>query len=284
MAEPTIRHITARDGTRLMLRDWAPNPNAPRRVAVFCLSGLTRNSKDFIRVAQDMADRGSRVVALDYRGRGGSDRSADPMKYNPSVYLDDITQVLAALNLHRVVVMGTSLGGFMAMGMAVAMPSAIAGAIINDAGPDVPELQATAFTDYVGDTKSFASWEEAEAACRAMLPDMNLEEHEWRILTDGSYREENGRIVPNWDSRIAIPLRKSGAIPDLWPIFGALKPYPTLVTRGALSKLLTQDCFDRMAAVHPNMRRITIDNRGHAPTLDEPQSREAIHALLAAVA
>lgn len=266
-----------------MVREWAANTKVPRRATVFCLSGITRNGKDFSRLADDLADRGSRVYALDYRGRGGSDRAADAESYTPQVYLDDIRAVLAALNLHRVAVIGTSLGGFMAMAMAVAMPGAIAGAVINDAGPDIPAGQTTRFVDYVSGTPDFATWDEAEAACRSMLPDMNLEDHEWRIVADGSFREEGGRIVPDWDARIAVPLRRAGAIPDLWPLFRALTPFPTLAIRGGLSKLLTQECFDKMAAVHPNLRRITIENRGHAPTLDEPISREAIHDFLAAI-
>lgn len=71
------------------------------------------------------------------------------MSYTPRTYIDDIGAVLATLNLHRVVAIGTSLGGFLVMGMAVAMPGAIVGAVLNDIGPNVPPGGLEKILDYV---------------------------------------------------------------------------------------------------------------------------------------
>jgi pimeloyl-ACP methyl ester carboxylesterase len=54
-----------------------------------------------------------------------------------------------------------------------------------------------------------------------------------------------------------------------------------LALRGALSDLLSVEIFDRMQREHPGLRRVTIDNRGHVPQLDEPQSRAALEQFLA---
>ena len=45
---------------------------------VLCLSGLTRNARDFDFVAPHLA--GLRLIRLDYRGRGQSDWSPDPLR------------------------------------------------------------------------------------------------------------------------------------------------------------------------------------------------------------
>jgi pimeloyl-ACP methyl ester carboxylesterase len=273
--------VPARDGTRLAVAETPPAPDQPMRPAVLCLGGITRNSRDFDRLAPRLAARGHRVLALNLRGRGESGRAADPASYDPAIYIDDIRQVLAATGVHKTVVIGTSLGGFLAMGMAVAMPTVLAGAIINDSGPDVPTDGLDQILGYIETDPVYPDWAAAVAGVKTMLPDLNLDEEEWRLCAEGCFRERaDGQVAADWDPRIAIPLRKSGGdVPDLWPLFAALRPFPTLALRGALSTLLSDACFSRMAEVHPGLRQAVIPNRGHAPTLNEPESRAAIDAF-----
>lgn len=279
MTKPRDRAITARDGLQLHVKDWPAEPGA-RRPPLLCLSGLTRNSNDFDRIARHLSGAGHRVVALDYRGRGQSERAADPMSYTPQVYLDDIKNVLISLNLHRVIALGTSLGGFLSMALAVTMPSALAGAILNDAGPDLPKGRVDRIRAYVGSPPSHASWDEAVAAFKIMVPDLNLDPTGWREATEGCFRQApDGTVHADWDPAIAIPMGRSEP-PPLWPLYRALRPVPTLALRGALSDLLTEACFERMAKEHTGLIRATIPNRGHAPTLNEPESRAAIDAFL----
>lgn len=277
-----MRFVSARDGTRLAVAETPAAPGVGTRPTVLCLGGITRNSRDFDRLAPRLAVRGHRVLALNLRGRGASDAAADPASYDPATYIDDIRQVLAAMGAHKVIVIGTSLGGFLAMGMAVAMPTVLAGAILNDCGPDVPSDGLGRILGYIEAAPSYPDWPHAVEGTKQMLPDLNLTEEEWRFCAEGCFRESSdGRIVADWDPRIAIPLRKAGgAVPDLWPLFAALRPFPTLALRGALSALLSEACFARMAEVHPNLRQAVIPDHGHAPTLDEPESRAAIDAFL----
>ena len=77
------------------------------------------------------------MICPDYRGRGQSQYDANWSNYDPRTYIRDIQDILAALNVHRVVVVGTSLGGILGMGMAAAMPTALAAVVMNDVGPVV---------------------------------------------------------------------------------------------------------------------------------------------------
>lgn len=276
-----MTRISARDGTGLFIDDRRPSTEQTG-ATILCLSGITRNGKDFHRLADDLTANGHRMVMLDYRGRGRSDRAADPMSYNPITYLDDIRNVLTALDLHRVVVIGTSLGGFLAMGMALAVPSALAGVILNDCGPEIPRDGIGRIIAYVSDPTAYDTWDEAIDAVKTMLPDLNLDDAGWRLAAEGCYTEQpDGRIHPDWDTRMGEALRASGEPPDFWPMFRALRSIPTLAIRGELSNFLSLDCFEKMMVEHPRMRTLTIANRGHTPTLDEPDSRSAIHEFLA---
>src|SRR3546814_12919738 len=55
-----------------------------------------------------------RSIAPDYRGRGRSAYDPNPENYQPTTYLNDIRHLLAVAGIHRVVVIGTSLGGLLA--------------------------------------------------------------------------------------------------------------------------------------------------------------------------
>ena len=93
---------------------------------------------------------------------------------------------------------------------------------------------------------------------------------------------QNGRIVFDYDMAIAEPFAKPGnaAPANLWLAFEALRGVPMLLVRGQLSDLLSPDTLKQMAARNPAMRTVVVPRVGHAPTLDEPEVRAAIQALL----
>jgi pimeloyl-ACP methyl ester carboxylesterase len=83
-----------------------------------------------------LAALGRRVLALDFRGRGLSDSvPGDHLSYERQIYAADVLQVLDALSIPRVLIVGTSLGALVAMEVAVLRPTVVEGAILNDIGP-----------------------------------------------------------------------------------------------------------------------------------------------------
>ena len=82
-----------------------------------CLAGLTRHSGDFERLASHLAPT-RRVICPDQRGRGRSQHDANWLNYHPGTYVDDMRTLLRELRLERAIVVGTSLGGVIAMVMA----------------------------------------------------------------------------------------------------------------------------------------------------------------------
>src|SRR4029079_9444432 len=86
--------VSAPDGLKLHVLERGPRDDP--RPSVVCLPGLTRTAEDFDALADALAARGRRVLALDSRGRGRSeyDRNAD--NYSLPVELADLMAVLAA--------------------------------------------------------------------------------------------------------------------------------------------------------------------------------------------
>ncbi|MHA1151901.1 MAG: alpha/beta fold hydrolase [Alphaproteobacteria bacterium] len=282
-AEFRERNFSARDGLELYFRDYGDSLSPG--VAVLCLGGLTRNSKDFHPLARRLAER-RRVLCPDYRGRGRSPYDPDWRNYAPPRILNDVLQLLAATNLHRVVVCGVSFGGYLAMAMGVAAPLALAGVILDDVGPEVDPEVGRQILDYVSVDRPQPDWDTAVAALRARFPNLSRrDEAAWRRFAEGSYREaEDGRLHFDWDPEIARSLRRMGTGPaDYWPLYRSLRRVPVLAIRGGLSEMLSPETLARMAAEKPDLVQLTLPDVGHAPMLDEPETEQAIDDFLARI-
>jgi pimeloyl-ACP methyl ester carboxylesterase len=283
------RHWTSADGLRLHFRDY---PGSAALPPLLCLPGLTRNARDFEGLAPAFAglsDGGRRVICPDFRGRGESDYARDPASYNPPQYAADLELLLAQEAISRFAVIGTSLGGLVAMLLAAAGPGRIAGAVLNDIGPQIEPAGLARIVDSVGQGRSHESWMHTARALQeahgAIYPDFDLARwltHAKRLMALGG----NGRIVFDYDMMIAEPIAAAGAPgapppPDLWPLWRALAACPALLLRGESSDVLSEATAHRMIGEAPGCRMITVPRVGHAPTLDEPESVSAIRALLA---
>lgn len=286
MAAYKEQYFESRDGLRLYYRDY---PGDPAKLPVLCLHGLTRNCRDFESLARHIAPQ-RRVLTPDIRGRGQSQYDPNWMNYHPGTYVADIWALLRQLSIGRVIVIGTSLGGLMAMLMATMRPTTLAAVVLNDVGPEVDPVGLARIQSYAGRLPPVQSWDEAVAQMKLTfglaLPDYS--EAQWHEFTRNSFVEGKDGI-PRFaadpkigDSMRAIP-PPIGVVQGMWLAFGALLPIPTLAIRGALSDLLSVQTFDKMAREHPDLQRVTVPNRGHPPQLDEPESRGAIDRLLTRV-
>jgi len=276
------RTISAQDGLAIYIRDYG-DPVADR-APLLCLTGLTRNSADYHAFASARStDR--RVITLDYRGRGRSAYDPNWRNYKPETYVGDIRHVLAATNCHRVVAVGTSLGAMLTMGMGAAMPGALAGAILNDAGPELDPTGIARILDYVGDETAYDDWEAASARVKELFPSLPITTDDgWRDLAERTFRtREDGKLVYDWDTAIVKNLRAMNELPDLWALFHGLRNVPVLALRGEISDVLSTATFERMGDDMPKLTRVTVPGVGHVPTMEEPEAKQAIDAFLKTV-
>ena len=268
------------DGLRLHFRDY---PGDSSRAPVLCVPGLTRNARDFEDVAQRLAGK-RRVIAVDLRGRGESDPAPDPLSYVPPVYLQDLGALIVAQALPPVVLIGTSLGGLLAMLLSLTMRPALAGVLLNDVGPDLGAEGMARIRSYVGMAQSFASWDAAARAIAAnhegAFPDYT--QQDWLAWAHRMCREADGAIVFDYDMRVAEPFKLPPPEPafDLWPAFETLLGLPALLVRGERSDVLEAETASEMVRRVPTMEFLTLPRVGHAPTLEEPEAVMAIDRLL----
>lgn len=281
MAAAWTDHIWwSSDGIRLHARLYGdPTSDA---VPILCLPGLTRNARDFDALAPELASLGP-VAAVDFRGRGDSGYSKDPMTYVPLSYAQDMVALLDSLGWDRFAVVGTSLGGLVAMLLAGLLPKRLAGVVFNDVGPELEAAGLDRIRGSIGAVSSQPTWMHAARqvaeANRAIYPDYEIQD--WLRLVHRSHRlTPEGRIVADYDKQIAAPLRVSTEAQaiDMWPLFGAVADLPLLIVRGEHSDILSAAAAEQMVDRAKQASLCTIAGVGHVPTLDEAEARAAIMA------
>jgi pimeloyl-ACP methyl ester carboxylesterase len=272
---------SSHDGLKLYARVY-PGPEASAQ-AVLCLHGLTRNSRDFEDLAPYLQHR-YRVIVPDVRGRGLSARDPNPQNYQPAIYLQDILSLLDSVAAQRVAVIGTSMGGLLAMMMAVGSRERVSGVVLNDMGPEVDPVGLERIKGYAGRLPPPKNWDDAVAQTQTMFGNAwpNLSPKRWSALTRRGYREdEKGALSVDADPMIGEMLRATpAATANLWPFWKALRGIPMLAIRGAQSDILSAATFAKMKAENPELEQLEVAQRGHVPLLDEPECLETIDAFL----
>jgi pimeloyl-ACP methyl ester carboxylesterase len=267
--------ISAPDGLRLHARCYGARSS--RALPVICLPGLTRTAADFDALALALAnDKASPrwVIALDYRGRGESDYDRNPANYNFHVELADVLAVATALDALPAIFVGTSRGGILTMLLAVARPTAIAGAVLNDIGPVIEPQGLMRIKGYVGKMPQPRNFEEAAEILRRLFDAQfpRLTAADWLASAQRAFKQKNGALVPTYDLALAktmegVDLEKPP--PPLWKEFDALAMVPLMVIRGANSDLLASATVEAMRTRRQDMEILEVPDQGHTPLLAE---------------
>lgn len=268
------------DGLKLHCRDY---PAAGNKIPVICIPGLTRNARDFAHFGSIMKDD-RRIIMVNLRGRGDSEYAKDSSTYHPKIYVADVIKLMNELKIPKAIFLGTSLGGIVTMVLAASHPERVAGAMLNDIGPEVDPEGLERIGNHVGQGRSFETWAHAArdiaSSSHDIFPDYDL--NDWIAFSKKLYRmNSSGRIKLDYDLKIAEPFdSKGGGSAALWKALESLKSSPTLLLRGELSDLFSTETAARMLDVLDQGELAVIPRVGHAPSLEEPAALEAIASFL----
>jgi pimeloyl-ACP methyl ester carboxylesterase len=265
--------VTAQDGLRLHVRSYGPRTAAA--LPIVCLPGLARTGADFDVLATRLArdpEGPRRAIALDSRGRGRSDYDRDPANYSLVVELSDLIAALTALGIARAVFVGTSRGGLLTMLLAVARPTAIAGCVLNDIGPVIDLKGLIRIKSYVGKLPQPASLRDAADILRGLFGSQfpKLNDDDWAAFARRTFKEAGGRIVPDYDVKLATTLEATDLgrpLPVLWKEFDALARVPVMVIRGSNSDILSTATVEAMRTRRTSLDVVEVPDEGHAPLL-----------------
>jgi len=209
------------------------------------------------------------VILLDNRGVGNSDKPAGP--YTASMLAKDTVGLLDALNIDKAIVMGHSMGGFVAQAMTLEYPERISKLILastNFGGPHhvpvTPEAMAV-LSDVTSDpvtrfknglvVSTAPGWAEKN-------PEMIQNWIEWRVANP---------IDPvHYQAQLAIGLAllpEAAAFENKLPNVSV----PTLILFGAHDKVVPPANADLLAKQIPDSQIRVLPDAGHFFPIEVPE-------------
>jgi pimeloyl-ACP methyl ester carboxylesterase len=291
--QPTLQHITCPDAQgshRMAYWSWG---RASHPHVVVCVHGLTRQGRDFDVLAQALVGADGqrcRVVSVDIAGRGESEWLKEPMAYQIPQYAADMMALLGALRSGGIVQtmdwVGTSMGGLIGMAVAAQPTAGLRKLVLNDVGPALEWQALQRIGAYVGTAPQFAS--EQAAVDYMWLLSSSFGPHtpeQWLALSRPMLREQYGQWRLHYDPALGVPFKS--ATPEttkqgegmLWQLYDAIT-CDTLLTRGALSDLLSPATAQAMTQRGPMARLVEFVGVGHAPTFVAANQVDTVTSFL----
>ncbi|WCL48136.1 alpha/beta fold hydrolase [Leptospira sp. GIMC2001] len=123
------------NGISIFAKIWIP-AKVNFTIPILCVHGLTGNHLSFARIAQGLVRRGHKVIAIDLRGRGQSDKPESD--YSPSTHSKDIYNLLNELNIEKVNLIAHSLGAWISIEIATRYPWLVNRLVLLDGGGVTP--------------------------------------------------------------------------------------------------------------------------------------------------
>jgi 2-succinyl-6-hydroxy-2,4-cyclohexadiene-1-carboxylate synthase len=220
------------------------------------------------------------MIAVDLPGHGHSDTPADPQRYRMERANRDLLALLDWLGMDRISLLGYSMGGRIALHLALAAPDRIRALVLESASPGMPDPADRAarrkadedlalVLEHEGLETFVDRWERQSLfASQARLP--------------ATIRNElRGQRLRNNPIGLAQSLRGAGAgvQEPLWEQLSAVYQ-PTLVITGA-DDAKYRKVGREMAEALPAASLVVIPDAGHAVHLEQPAAfeRHVLHFL-----
>ena len=274
--EPTSLCLAVTDGLTLHALEWSREG-----VPMVLVHGFGNEAHLWDDFAPTVAGH-YRVIALDLRGHGDSDWDPDG-RYDYTNHVADLEAVTRELGFERMVLVGFSLGGRVAMLYAGLHPEKLAGMVIVDSAPvldargttriqmEVAEHRDPAFStlaEYENILAHNYSAATPEAIKRMARNGLRQREDGKYVLTmDPAYRGARGHTLGPDE----LASREEQHVKDMWAALEKL-PCPTLVVRGAASDIMSPEVADRMVdEVIPNATLAVVPQAGHSVMTDNPE-------------
>lgn len=235
-----------------------------------CVGGVANCGHRFHPLAAHL-EREFRVVCLDLLGRGRSGWLADQCEYGIDTYVEQLRQTLAHLAVRRVALLGSSLGGTVAIVFAARYPALVDRLILNDTGPYIPASRRRRRAETLARHYVFRT--PAELLRKVGISQRNdgpVEDSVRQYITHHQTRwseADQGRVY-RYDPRALLAYRdEASRSVNVWSFWQSLQQ-PVLVLHGMESDSLLPPTLRRMQR-RAKVSVVDIPDTGHTPVLDK---------------
>jgi pimeloyl-ACP methyl ester carboxylesterase len=250
------------DGLSLFCRRFRA---AAGRTPLLCVHDIGQTSRVFRPLARVISQT-RRVLIPDLRGHGRSDFAIDLAGYTIDRLAQDVMRLLDIEDITTCAVIGSGLGGHVALRLAASRPDSISAMMLCEWAPD---LCGPALLEAVKSAEQAAlgTWAAAEQA----LPGARL------IL-----RDHEGRPDCDWDPLAPQRLLSSMDVPKVRALLEAVNGMRLAVLRGARSRLVGDAAFATLLSRRADLTQVTIGGSADMRAPGSPAAIGAISRFLAA--
>ncbi len=272
MTDPIMKAVHG-DGVKINVALWEGGGKP-----VLCVHGITANCRSWDVLAAALAPE-HRVLAMDLRGRGQSDRP--PEGYSIEHHTRDILCLLDDLGIQRAVIMGHSLGAFIGLVLGAEHPDRVDRLILVDGGGDLSREQMNNVFD--GIKPALDRLEMVFPSAEAYLDKMREPPyiHPWSSAIERYYRYEieptEDGVRTNIDPRHIQEEQANIRKLNCAPFYSRIKCKVLILRapKGLLSLndlLLPEDVIDKMIRKIGDAKRFDVADTNHYGVVFQPHA------------
>ncbi|MGH3319573.1 MAG: alpha/beta fold hydrolase [Streptosporangiaceae bacterium] len=245
--------VLDRWGTRLYyeVREPSVRGRAASDSALLLTHGFATTSLMWRGNLEALARR-RQVITWDMRGHGRSDSPRDPAEYAETVAVDDMVSILDACGVGKAVGGGLSLGGYLSLAFTLAHPERVLALLLFDTGPGFKKDEARHRWNVRAAARADAFAERGLAALPDS-PEVALADHR----DAGGLAAAARGVLTQFDAHVI------SSLPEI--------RVPTLVVVGERDTAFLA-AADYMTAKIPHAAKVVIDDAGHAPNVEQPET------------
>jgi len=242
----------------------------PTKPLILCCGGVANTALRFAFLASQLRHH-FRVICMDWLGRGLAGWLAHESEYQHETMVEQMRQMLVHLGARDVTVLGSSLGGSIAIDLAARQPQLVSRLILNDVGPFIPAKRRQRRAETLSRFYVFRNPEEMTRRIGAAQKNDGPISDTIRLFISWQQtrwsNEDHGRIY-RYDMR-AMQAYANDACSDLdqWDAWARLK-CPVLLIHGMESDALLLPTIERMQRTRP-IEVMHVPNTGHTPVLSD---------------
>jgi pimeloyl-ACP methyl ester carboxylesterase len=261
---------TKANGLEFKYREWG---DTRTKHALILLHGFGETSVIWDDLAGDLA-REYRVIALDQRGHGHTDRAPD-RNYSRTSQVEDLEALIGNFGLRTVTLVGHAMGGANALCYAAEHPDVVTALIVIESAPEVLRSGVETMRRVLASSKSFTSLDEVAKLYGHYYPEATAEQLTRRarsavaVTDDGSYAWDFDPVFLDPTERPPEPDPGQRRMVNLWDCVERVL-CPTMIVRGADTDMLTPEAIQRLHRRIPGSRVSLIEGAGHSVSTDQP--------------
>ena len=268
IVQPTDHEVRL-GGLRFHYLDWG-NAHLPH---VVLLHGGSLTAHTWDMAALLLRDR-YHLVALDQRGHGDSDWTPLVEDDSGALMIEDTRAFLDHLGYDHLTLVGMSMGGINAFQHAAHHPDGLDALVIVDVGPELMRAGLIEMEQFAQATETLARFEDFLERATAFNPERPVEHlrysltHALKQTAEGWTWKNDRRERPKPDeaARTAGLEVRAAA---LWAAVRAIET-PTLLVRGAVSKVLSDEHAQAVVAAMAHAELVEIPRARHTVQGDNP--------------